>query len=88
MLAKLLFLVAFAVTTDAFQSVSLRTLHHQTKKFNSHTERLDFLNLRQHKTSLAPLKNLRAAGTLYSEKVYQVAQARNASNVVLSPQAS
>eukprot|EP00291_Cryptomonas_curvata_P019599 CAMPEP_0172172560 /NCGR_PEP_ID=MMETSP1050-20130122/12518_1 /TAXON_ID=233186 /ORGANISM="Cryptomonas curvata, Strain CCAP979/52" /LENGTH=251 /DNA_ID=CAMNT_0012844121 /DNA_START=59 /DNA_END=810 /DNA_ORIENTATION=- len=69
--AKLIVLIAFAVTTDAFKSTALRALHFQTKKSSGLAKHHDFLNLRQRKNSLSFTKKLRAAGTLEDINVAQ-----------------
>ncbi len=69
-------LIAWAATADAFQPIALRSLPFRTSKLNGHSQRFDYLNLRQWRKTQPFTKELRAAGTLDSETAYYVAQAR------------
>jgi hypothetical protein len=69
--AKLVVLIAFAATTDAFKSTALRSLHFQTRKSSGLAKHRDFLDMRLRKNSLSVTKKLQAAGTLEDFKVTQ-----------------
>ena len=76
-LAKFVAVVAaFAATADAFQSITLRSLpSHSLRKCNGISQHFG-LNLCQRKSALTFINELRATGTLESERTYDVAQAR------------
>jgi hypothetical protein len=73
--AKLVILFAFAATADAFQPIALRSAHSKTSKFSGHSQRIDYLHLRQRKSTQIFTKELRAVGTLDTETAYSIAQA-------------
>ena len=74
--AKFVILVALTTTTDAFQSIALRSLHAETIKLTGYAQRFDYLNLRRRRTQTFT-KVLRAAVTLDAETAYNVAQVRH-----------
>ena len=83
-ITKIVILVAFAATTDAFQSIALRSMHSQTRKSSVIVQHLDHINLRQRKSAMTFTKELRATGTLESESAYDVAQARHIEKLTCS----
>jgi hypothetical protein len=72
MFSKLVLLIAFAATTDAFKSTALRSLHFQAKKSSGLSKHRDFIDFRQRKNPPSFTKTLRAAGTLEDLDVAQV----------------